>query len=155
MKNKLILSAPLETAAVTNVLTQNLAEGSAASAAVTQFMAAYEGLRRRKQELDLELAQIQAAFERMPAGAVPADETPVPVPVVEAPPAASRTRGLTKAVVTLLAERPLTKPELLERLQAQGFELGHNPFLKLDPILYNKNKVSRHGKVFGLAAGQG
>ena len=154
MRNKHFPSAPLETAAVTNVLTQNLAPEGSASAAVAQFMAAYEGLRRRKQELDSEMAQIQAAFDRMRPG-----ESLPGIPAVAPPamlgPSAERTRGLTKAVVKLLGEQPLTKPELLEKLLSQGFDLGHNPFLKLDPILYNKNKVSRQGKVFGLAVGQG
>ncbi len=151
MLKKQFPSASLESAAVTNVSTQNLGAHASAGNALAAFAQAYAALGRRKQELEAELAQIQNALARVG----PATPAPIIAPAPEVVPPPARTRGLTKAVTALLTGQKLTKAEIVEKLQAQGFVLGHNPVLKVDPILYNKAKFCRDGKLFTRVSNAG
>jgi len=98
---------------------------------------------RRKQELELQFGQINAA-------------RPVSDEVEEISPLPSRKDNqkrnygdLTAAVISVLAKEPLSKREIAH-LQAQNFPFAGPSLKVLDSVIYIKH-FTRNGKLFSLA----
>jgi len=105
-------------------------------------------LEQRQSQLEQELADIQSVLR---GEARPPARAKITAPAVLAPtPRAHPNRGLTKAVVALLANGPLTKDDIVSKLKAQNFPFFGSPKPALDPVLYGK-KFKREGKLFRLA----
>ena len=117
--------------------------------AVAGFLAARESLEQRRRELEAELAHIQNLLLGETNGPVPV-KTLIPMPAPPPPPATVRSnRGLGQAVAEVLAQGPLTKEQIIERLLARKFTFFGKPKPALDAVLYSK-KIRREGKLFGL-----
>ena len=117
------------------------------SPALASYVAARTALEQRQIQLEQELADIQTVLR---GEANPPAPAKIPVPAV--PLAARRSRpnrGLTKAVVSVLANGPLTKDQIVSVLKAQNFPFFGSPKPALDPVLYGK-KFKREGKLFRL-----
>ena len=109
-----------------------------------QFRKARSRLLHRKQELEQQLAAINAALalsDDAEAGAPP-------------PPGAAQSQrcygDLTGAVMAALSAGPLTKREILAQLAAQEFPFVGRPLKVLDSVVYTKH-FARQGRLFSLA----
>jgi hypothetical protein len=130
--------------AVINLSTPRTGNGlSSPESLVSQFLQLREQMLQREQALTAELAQIGAALKDL------ASPPPTSAPPPPAPASGQRT-GLTAAVVAVLAQGPRTKEQVVQALLAQGFPLPANPRSALDPILYNRKRFQREGKLFRL-----
>jgi hypothetical protein len=122
--------------------------------AVASILAARNALLQRGKELDAERAHIQRLLDGEQTDVLPATSVSPTLPSA-APPSPVQPRrsnaGLRQAVTALLADGPLTKDQLVEKLLAQKFEFYGMPKPALDPVLYSK-KFRREGRLFSLAA---
>jgi hypothetical protein len=135
--------APMPSAVI-NLYTSPSNGLSSPDSLVNQFISLRGQSLRREQSLAAALTQIRAALKDNPGHQSP--------PVVPAPPphSASQRTGLTAAVADALAQGPLAKEQILEKLRGQGFPLPSNPRRAVDPVLYNKKRCRREGKLFSL-----
>lgn len=120
--------------------------------AIAGFLAAREALQRRKLDMETELAHIQKLLDgqNITVKTVPPSTESMATPPVVLRAAQGSNRGLGQMVVNLLRDGPLTKDQIVERLQAQKFEFFGKPKPALDAVLYTK-KFRRQGKLFELA----
>ena len=114
---------------------------------ISRFKTARNEILRGKQELELQLGQINAAL------AVGDD----PKAVSPRPRKDSQLRkygDLTTAVAKALAQGPLTKREIIGCLQAQKFQFAGPALKVLDSVIYTPH-FTRNGKLFALAKPNG
>lgn len=120
--------------------------------AVAGFLAARQSLQQRQKELEAELQQVRKLLGDEPAADLNTN-SPAAMPPVTRPPLTPQRRsnaGLRQALITLLANGPLTKDQIVEQLLARKFEFFGKPKPALDCVLYTK-RFRREGKLFGLA----
>lgn len=109
---------------------------------IEQYLKMRNALLKEKAGLEKRLAAINAAL------GVPAPLAAAPAPPAGGP-AATSTRGgwkrvknamsLREAVLKVTAEKPLTKPEILEALDKLGYKFATpNPMNRLNVLLYGR-----------------
>lgn len=124
---------------------------------VKQFVSLRAQLLREKAQLEQRLQAInQALADHTPAAPPP----PAAVPEPTARPAAAGKRRrrpqnkmtLREAVLQVIKDKPLTKPEILQAVQRLGYKFAaKNPRQSLDNLLYTKGLFRRVGEKFGVA----
>ena len=122
----------------------------------------YVSLRRailkEKEKLEERLATIRAAVQyegtaqKIPTRrsaakrSAPADSQPVKRRIVRARKSSGKATTLQQAVGELLSDQPMTKREIFEALNSQGFRFqSKDPLNSLNAALYRNDKVKRAG----------
>ncbi len=109
-----------------------------------QYVALRESLLKRKATLEAELAKIYAALGESSASAA------VPSAAVRAAKTgrkrAKNSLSLKAAALQVIAEKPLTKPEILKAVAKLGYEFtAKDPMNSLNTLLYSDKAFKNEG----------
>ncbi len=145
MQHKQNSSSAPTSSATTNLNTLASGDRPSPESLVAQFFGLRDRLVERQQTLEVELGQIRSALQDIRG------DHPVPVLAIEPPVRTRRPRtGLGAAVCAALGEGPLTKEQILEKLESKGVVLPGNPRVAINTVIYSK-RFQRDGKLFCLA----